>query len=587
MTQNETQEGATNLAENSGFRSVSIALSGSGGAGVMTAGNMLLDAAGKAGLYAVMTRTTGPQIRGGEAAAMLRLASHAIEGHDDNFDIFMALDWANVERFAAEIPLAADSLIVADPAAGDVPEVIAASGARIVNLDFKKLAKTIPGGRPNMIALGVLTAVLGLPEEAVMEVIAKTLRKKDEAAVEASRAAIHAGISAASDIGGDWRLPAATETPTQRWTITGNQAAGLGALRGGVRFVAAYPITPATEVLEWMTGALRSSGGVLVQAEDELAAINMAIGASYGGVPALTATSGPGLSLMLESFGLAVASETPVVVIDVMRGGPSTGIPTKSEQSDLNIAVYGPHGDAPHLVVAPTSVTDCLFANQWAVYLAEQLQAPAIVLSDQFLGQARAIIEQPVPVPFVGQREVVREISGEYHRYALTPSGVSPMALPGTAGGQYTADGLEHSPRGTPSSQTDDHLAQSDKRRDKLANFDYGDDWADIEGDGDIAILTWGSTTVAAREARLRAARQGMNVRLVAVRLLSPVQPERLAAALAGVKRILVVEQSHEAQFHRYLRAYYDLPGEVRALARPGPLLFRPGEILEQLTGWC
>ncbi len=587
MTQNETQEGATNLAENSGFRSVSIALSGSGGAGVMTAGNMLLDAAGKAGLYAVMTRTTGPQIRGGEAAAMLRLASHAIEGHDDNFDIFMALDWANVERFAAEIPLAAESLIVADPAAGDVPEVIAASGARIVNLDFKKLAKTIPGGRPNMIALGVLTAVLGLPEEAVMEVIAKALRKKDEAAVEASRAAIHAGISAASDIGGDWRLPAATETPTQRWTITGNQAAGLGALRGGVRFVAAYPITPATEVLEWMTGALRSSGGVLVQAEDELAAINMAIGASYGGVPALTATSGPGLSLMLESFGLAIASETPVVVIDVMRGGPSTGIPTKSEQSDLNIAVYGPHGDAPHLVVAPTSVTDCLFANQWAVYLAEQLQAPAIVLSDQFLGQARAIIEQPAPVPFVGQREVAREISGEYHRYALTPSGVSPMALPGTAGGQYTADGLEHSPRGTPSSQTDDHLAQSDKRRDKLANFDYGDDWADIEGDGDIAILTWGSTTVAAREARLRAARQGMNVRLVAVRLLSPVQPERLATALAGVKRILVVEQSHEAQFHRYLRAYYDLPGEVRALARPGPLLFRPGEILEQLTGWC
>src|SRR3970282_1102140 len=134
-------------------------------------------------------------------------------------------------------------------------------------------------------------------------------------------------------------------------------------------------------------------GGLLVQAEDELASINMIIGASFGGVPALTATSGPGLSLMVEALGLAVAAEVPVVVVDVMRGGASTGIPTQSEQSDLNIAVYGLHGDAPHLVLAPQSVGDCLFATQWAVYLSEALQAPAIVLSDQFIGQALALLE--------------------------------------------------------------------------------------------------------------------------------------------------------------------------------------------------
>src|SRR5690606_35411547 len=174
-----------------------------------------------------------------------------------------------------------------------------------------------------------------------------------------------------------------------------NDGAGLGALRGGIRFVAAYPITPATEMLEWMAPALTRIGGTLLQAEDELASINMAIGASFGGVPSLTATAGPGLSLMAEGIGLAVSAEVPVVIVDVMRGGPSTGIPAKSEQSDLSFAVDGLHGDAPRLVLAPTSITDCVATTQWAVTLAEATQAPAIVLSDQFMGQSRAIVDRP------------------------------------------------------------------------------------------------------------------------------------------------------------------------------------------------
>jgi 2-oxoglutarate ferredoxin oxidoreductase subunit alpha len=371
-----------------------------------------------------------------------------------------------------------------------------------------------------------------------------------------------------------------------RWTISGNEAAGLGALRGGVRFVAAYPITPATEILEWMTPALRELGGVLVQAEDELASINMIIGASYGGTPALTATSGPGLALMLESLGLAVASETPVVVIDVMRGGPSTGIPTKSEQTDLNVALYGLHGEAPHIVVAPNSVADCLFTTQWAVHLAEATQTPAIVLSDQLLGQARAIIDRPQRTPFVAARQVARSPGADYRRYAVSDSGVSPMSLPGTRGGQYTADGLEHNPRGTPSSQASDHRAQLDKRARKLALFDYGTSWADVEGEGEVAVVTWGSTTGAVREALARAAADGARARLVSLRLLWPAQPTGLAEALAGVGRVLVVEQSHSGQFYRYLRAHYDIAAEMRPCFRPGPLPFRPAEILAELRRW-
>ncbi len=192
---------------------------------------------------------------------------------------------------------------------------------------------------------------------------------------------------------------------------------------------------------------------MLLQAEDELAAINMIIGASFGGTPSLTATSGPGLSLMIEALGLATAAEIPIVVIDVMRGGPSTGIPTKSEQADLNIAVYGLHGDAPHLVLAPQSVADCLFTTQWATYLAEALQTPAIVLSDQFIGQAQAAIERPADVAFIGQRaQGDRASPAPTSATRSAANGVSPMAIPGTRGGQYTADGLTHTERGIPTS---------------------------------------------------------------------------------------------------------------------------------------
>jgi 2-oxoglutarate ferredoxin oxidoreductase subunit alpha len=271
-----------------------------------------------------------------------------------------------------------------------------------------------------------------------------------------------------------------------------------------------------------------------------------------------------------------------VVVVDVMRTGPSTGIATKSEQADLGAALYALHGDAPHVVVAPNSLADCLAATEWAVGLAESLQVPAIVLSDQYLGQARGVVDAPPPANGAVARLKAEGAEG-YKRYAITPSGVSPMAIPGTPGATYTADGLEHNERGTPSSQSSDHLAQMDKRARKLAQLDPGEAWASVEGEGDVALVTFGSCTGPAREAL---ARDGKGVRLVSLRLLSPAQPARLKEALEGVKRVLVLEQNHSGQFLRYLRAEYDLPGEVKSLRRPGPLPFRPAEIQQALAQW-
>jgi 2-oxoglutarate ferredoxin oxidoreductase subunit alpha len=289
---------------------------------------------------------------------------------------------------------------------------------------------------------------------------------------------------------------------------------------------------------------------------------------------------------MTEGIGLAVASETPIVVVDVMRGGPSTGIPAKSEQSDLSFAVSGLHGDAPRIVVAPTSIADCLATTQWAVHLAETLQAPAILLSDQFMGQSRAIVDVPAQNAWTARRLTAAPNVPDYKRYRDTESGISPMAIPGTPGVVYTADGLEHGEGGIPSSQARDHARQLDKRLRKLVEHDYGAMWADVEGEGERAIVTFGSSASPVREALARLRASGTNVRLLALRLLAPVSQERFDDALAGVSQVLVVEQNHGAQLYRYLRAMIDLPGHAQSFHRPGPLPLRPGELVDAILAW-
>jgi len=568
-----------------------VAIAGSGGAGVMTAGSLLLDAAARAGLYGLMVRTSGPQIRGGEAAALLRLGPQPVATLDDRFDLLLAIDWQNLHRFADEIPLGAGSLLVGDSDAGEPPEALRAGGTRLHLLSLKKAAKASGGAWVNMIALGLAGALAGVPVQALQAALRASWKRGAEA-LAPNLAALQQGVAMAHGLPGERPLPLQppAAAPAGRWLLSGNEAAGCGALRGGVRFVAAYPITPATELLEWMAPALTRVGGTLLQAEDELASVNMIIGASYGGVPSLTATAGPGLALMTEGIGLAVAAEVPIVVVDVMRGGPSTGIPAKSEQSDLSFAVDGLHGDAPRLVVAPNSIADCLAATEWAVQLAETLQAPAIVLSDQFMGQSRAVIDRPAQAGVAATRLTASAAdtvdAPAYQRYLDTASGISPMAVPGTPGTVYTADGLEHSERGIPSSQAGDHRKQLDKRQRKLDRHDYGPQWADVEGDADLAVITFGSTTGAVREAVARAAVQGVALRLLSLRLLAPLRTESLAEALRGVRQVLVVEQNHGGQLLRYLRSRADLPGRASGLHRPGPLPLRPGELCAAFVDW-
>lgn len=513
---------------------------------------------------------------------MLRIGPTPVACMNDCFDLLIGLDWLNAGRFAQEIPLSDASMILADNAAGEVPEPFLMSGAGVRELAFKEQAATVEGGRLNMVALGAAGALLGLPREAIEAAARKELSDKASEVIEASIICIALGYESAADMESSTSIDRATQGA--RWNISGNESCGLGALRGGVRFVAAYPITPASDMLEWLAPHLEELGGSLVQAEDELASINMIVGASFGGVPALTATSGPGLSLMSEGLGLAVASETPVVLIDVARGGPSTGIPTKPEQSDLNIALYGMHGEAPHLVLAPLDVGDCVFTTQWAVRLAEHLQTVAVVLSDQSLGQTRAVTDPPGEFEQRLERKTDLSPTEDYRRYAPASDSVSPMTLPGVSHGMYTADGLEHDERGIPSSLATDHQRQLQKRRDKIENFDYGVHWAEIYGSGELCVICWGSASGAVMEAAGRLERAGLTLRVIALRLLAPLRREALQQALAGSVRVWVVEQNHSGQLYHYLRAQEALPAAARSFARPGPLPLRPGEIMQAIT---
>jgi len=264
-----------------------------------------------------------------------------------------------------------------------------------------------------------------------------------------------------------------------------------------------------------------------------------------------------------------------------MRGGPSTGIPTKSEQSDLNIALNGLHGDAPHLVLAPLDIADCVFTTGWAVQLAQQLHTAAIVLSDQFIGQSTAVVSEPRRSENTATAPLADD--GAYLRYKLTSSGVSTLASPGDVDQRFTADGLEHNEKGTPSAKQSDHQRQLDKRQDKLTRFEFGEDWAELAGSGPVALVCFGSSSAAVTEAAALLQEHAVDTRVISLRLLAPLQSAALAAALAGCEQVVVVEQNHSKQLFYYLRGQMDFQQQVHSYAMAGPVPLNPENIAQQV----
>lgn len=549
---------------------------GSGGDGAVVAGDLAAMACAADGLHVIKTEAYGPQIRGGESSSTVRVSALPIAAQGDAIDVLAVFRFADFARFRSEMTLSERCVVLHEPDDPPPPE-IAASLCRPI--PFAQMARD--AGAPNaknIVALGVLAAMLGLPADKIRGALRRRFAKKGAAVIDANLRAFEAGLSS---IGETPSLAPLQGTP--RLLMSGNEATAFAALHAGCSFFAGYPITPSSEILHLLSEWLPRIGGTCLQTEDELAAIGAVVGASFSGAKAMTATSGPGLSLMSEMLGLSSIAEIPTVTIDVQRGGPSTGIPTKSEQSDLFHAVYGGHGDMPRVVLAPCGVEDAFHTTVDAFNIAEEYQLPVIVLSDQDIGQRRETIDEASLVHDVVPRRIADAADDSYLRYSVTEDGVSPMTVPGMPGGMYQTNGLEHDETGRPSAMFVTHERMNAKRYRKLEAVAKKYALFDRFGvpDPELGILCWGSSAGPVREAVARMNAHGSGVAAFVPRILAPLPLEALNAFLYTCARALIVETSFAGQFHRYLRSLVDLPRDTRVLARSGGKALTVAEIIE------
>lgn len=575
-------------------KDVTITVVGSGGDGVVTLGDLIAQVAAHEGLNVIKTEAYGPQIRGGESSCTVRVASRQVFSQGAAVDVLVVFSWNDYKRFRGEISVAPGALVLGEateepPSAEDLG-VVGGDDLTFLQVPFAELSKSATGspGSKNVVALGILGALLGLPTEKVQRAMARRFGRKKAAVLESVGRALTAGLEFADSRRTKFESRRLDYEPgPSRLLLSGNEAAAIGALHAGCRFFAGYPITPSSEILHFLGEWMPRAGGAFLQTEDELAAIGAVIGASFAGVKAMTATSGPGLSLMIEMLGLASMAEVPVVVIDVQRGGPSTGNPTKSEQADLLQSLFGTHGDAPKAVLACSDVEDCFHATVEAFNIAEEFQIPVLVLSDQAVGQRKETISSAEMRHEVrDRRKPTEEELEEYERYRDTPTGVSPMSVPGMKKGMYQTNGLEHGEDGRPSSLYLTHETMNAKRyrkmwpiRDRYHSFRcFGPTRADV------GILCWGSSAGPVQEAVTAANARGESVSAFVPQMLYPFPKRDFEQFAASVDELLVVELSYTAQFYKYLRTFLDLPaGRTHVFKRSGGKDLTAAEVSEQI----
>jgi 2-oxoglutarate ferredoxin oxidoreductase subunit alpha len=559
---------------------ITFSIVGSGGDGAVVAGDLAAMACAAVGLHVIKTEAYGPQIRGGESSSTVRISATPIAAQGDAIDALVVFRFTDFARFRSEMILSDRFVILHEPDDAPPPELAA---SRCVPVPFAQIAKDAgaPGAK-NIVALGLVANMFGLPLDSIRTAVRRRFRKRDASIIDANLRALDCGVQWPGIASGSRRFDARTPT-APRLLMSGNEATAFAALQAGCSFFAGYPITPSTEILQLLGEWLPKIGGTCLQTEDELAAIGAVVGASFAGAKAMTATSGPGLSLMSEMLGLSSIAEIPTVTVNVQRGGPSTGTPTKSEQSDLFHAVYGGHGDMPRVVLAPCDVEDAFHATVEAFNIAEEFQLPVIVLSDQLIAQRRETIDAASLVHEVVERRIPLEPDDSYRRYAITGDGVSPMTVPGLAGGMYQTNGLEHDEQGRPSAMFVTHERMNAKRHRKLDAIArkyplfrrFG------AADPEFGILCWGSSAGPVFEAIGQLNAGGARVAAFVPRILMPLPAHDLQAFIDSCRRILIVELSFEQQFHRYLRALVELPlKSTSVFARSGGKSLAVSEVI-------
>ena len=554
----------------------------------ISAGDVLTLSVARSGYHVHTFRTYPAEIKGGPVMFQLRVGVKAIRSLGDRIDVLLAFN-EEAWDLNGEV-LRPDGVLVFDPGEHDAPEEFPGIS---IGMPLDRLSRDLNLRKgKNLIGLGALAALLGFDFQQLQSTVKGLYGTKRPQFIESNRMALLAGFQWVRDnldVELPFRLVPPDSAREPQLVMSGNRAIVAGALAAGCRYYGGYPITPASDILEEMALRLPPVGGAVLQTEDEIAAIATVVGASVAGIKAMSATSGPGFSLMQEMLGLATMAEVPLVVVNSMRGGPSTGLPTKMEQADLNIALYGGHGEAPRIVLAPRSVEDCFYQTMQAFYLSETFQMPVILLADQSLSHRTSTLPMPDPdlVPVVERMRPSEQDAEDYARYRLTESGLSPMAIPGFDPTPFTATGLEHDEYGIPNYTPAMHTAQLDKRghkfeiaADALCGLEEPlgcNSYGVPDGEAEIGILAWGSTAGVVQEAVEEMVAEGHRVAALVPAVINPLPADRIMDFARTLKAVIVPEVNRTGQFAAWVKAHTEL--HLISLNKYGGLPFTPQEI--------
>jgi 2-oxoglutarate ferredoxin oxidoreductase subunit alpha len=574
-----------------------IRIAGNSQDGIQAIGGFLARLAGRSEQEVMTFMTIPSTISGGPSIFQVRIGSGEVLSAGDEADVLLAFYQHSYEGHIGSLKKGGIVLYDSDhvePKA-EWKDTYHHVGIPISSLTIEAIGGTAKDKGKNIFSLGLIARMFDLNIPKLEKLIHERFGGKDESIVKNALAAFHAGYGfSIGNVIDTFRFLDSEKRDHHQVVMNGNEAMGLGLIAAGVRFGAGYPITPWSDIMELLRRELPKYGGTFVQTEDEIAAISMAIGASYAGRVAVTGSSGPGIALKQEAAGWAGMAEVPVVVVDIQRGGPSTGMPTNVEQSDLNIALYGSHGDSPRVVLAPANVEDCFYMAIEAVNLARKYSVPVFLLSDQ------AIATRIEAFPEPNLEKVCQDITPDftpvpdYKPYDLsTPDGTVPRVVPGTRilSGKYPiATGLEHDELGHPTGSPKLHMQMTAKRRRKLQALAATLSTPKIHGpsEGNVLLVGWGSTEGPIREAVDRARGSGDSVSSIHIRHINPLPPG-LENIFSGFHHVFVVEMNDEGlygygQLAAILRARY-CSARIRGLNKTDGLTWKVKEILAAVKG--
>jgi 2-oxoglutarate ferredoxin oxidoreductase subunit alpha len=540
---------------------------GEAGDGVFAVSDMLALMFARAGLEILTTQTYSSRIRGGHINASVRVAEREILSQGDELDLLIALDLETVELHRKSIR--EGGIILYDNSQGEIDlGDLEQRQVTVFPIPARKIAReklSAPIMKNIVMTGAALTAVDFDPEfEFLGGLIRERFLSKGEKVVAKNMEAATAGQELIRQANKAMNYKMEHRERPRKMLLQGSDAVSFGALVAGCRFMASYPITPASDIMEYLVTKFPKYNGVMVQAEDELSAINMAIGAAFSGARSLAASSGPGIALMIEALGLSAVTETPLVLVDVQRCGPSTGMPTRMEQADLNLLLYGAHGEIPRIVIAPTDIEECFYQTVRAFNLAEKYQCPVILATDQYLSQS-----QRTTWPFDLSKVVIdrgslqtdddlNNLTSPFRRYLITERGISPRSIPSQEKGIYKTTGVEHVESGNATENPDARTRMMQKRFMKLDTFRREDmQPPKIFGnpESDITIVGWGSTKGVILEVIERfMEEEAIDLKLVQIVDIWPFPDQAVADALRSSRQVVVVENNFTGQMANLIR---------------------------------